>query len=77
MGGSTRLEFVKDRMSTLLETDKEAINMGLSTTMNADESVCRGCALQAAMLSTRFKVRVIFFYSTRPCARRGWRWRRR
>mmetsp|Transcript_14890 Transcript_14890/g.31228 ORF Transcript_14890/g.31228 Transcript_14890/m.31228 type:complete len:858 (-) Transcript_14890:427-3000(-) len=62
VGGSTRLEFVKERMATLLETDKEAINMGLSTTMNADESVCRGCALQAAMLSTRFKVKEFNIY---------------
>lgn len=28
----------------------------LSTTMNADESVARGCALQAAMLSPLYKV---------------------
>ena len=27
----------------------------LSTTMNADESVARGCALQAAMLSPLYK----------------------
>merc|ERR1719456_402356 len=29
----------------------------LSTTMNADESVARGCALQAAILSPLYKVR--------------------
>jgi len=62
VGGSTRLEFVKARMSQLLELDASAINMGLSTTMNADESVCRGCALQAAMLSTRFKVKEFNIY---------------
>jgi len=62
VGGSTRLEFVKARMSKVLDLDASAINMGLSTTMNADESVCRGCALQAAMLSTRFKVKEFNIY---------------
>ena len=31
--------------------------MGLSTTMNADEATARGTAWQAALLSTRFRVR--------------------
>jgi heat shock protein 4 len=36
--------------------DLKTYNYGLSTTMNADEAVARGCALQSAILSPRFKV---------------------
>jgi molecular chaperone DnaK (HSP70) len=51
VGGSSRVPWVK-RMCSEAFGGKE-----LSTTMNADESVCRGCALQAAMLSPLYKVR--------------------
>lgn len=44
---------VKSHLSGLLGRDKAAINFGLSCTMNADESIARGCALQCAMLSKR------------------------
>lgn len=62
VGGSTRIGFVKDRLTAILAgagvpLDPSANNSGLSTTMNADEAVSRGCALQAAILSTRFKVK--------------------
>jgi heat shock protein 4 len=62
VGGSTRLGFVKTRMSDILvgaglPIDKTALNCGLFTTMNADEAVARGTAWQAALLSTRFRVK--------------------
>mmetsp|Transcript_34271 Transcript_34271/g.82538 ORF Transcript_34271/g.82538 Transcript_34271/m.82538 type:complete len:823 (-) Transcript_34271:1408-3876(-) len=49
-GGSTRIQFVKNKMMEVLKVDS------LSTTMNADEAVARGTALQSAILSPRFKV---------------------
>jgi len=62
IGGSTRLGFVKSRMADILigcgvPIDKTAMNNGLGTTMNADEAVARGTAWQAALLSTRFRVK--------------------
>merc|ERR1711976_443510 len=36
--------------------DASATNNGLSTTLNADEAIARGAALQSAILSPRFKV---------------------
>jgi len=56
VGGGSRVSCVKIMLATTLGLDKSAINYGLSTTMNADESVARGCALQSAILSPRFKV---------------------
>mmetsp|Transcript_6400 Transcript_6400/g.8321 ORF Transcript_6400/g.8321 Transcript_6400/m.8321 type:complete len:814 (+) Transcript_6400:92-2533(+) len=50
VGGSTRIGSLKLRLSEILN------NMTLSTTMNADEAVARGVALQSAILSPRFKV---------------------
>jgi heat shock 70kDa protein 4 len=50
VGGSTRIGFVKQKLMEILKIDT------LSTTMNADESVARGAALQSAILSPRFKV---------------------
>ena len=50
IGGSTRIGFVKTKLMSILNTNN------LSTTMNADESVARGAALQSAILSPRFKV---------------------
>mmetsp|Transcript_41316 Transcript_41316/g.75448 ORF Transcript_41316/g.75448 Transcript_41316/m.75448 type:complete len:856 (-) Transcript_41316:158-2725(-) len=51
VGGASRVPFVKKLVSEAFG-GKE-----LCTTMNADESVCRGCALQAAILSPLYKVR--------------------
>jgi heat shock protein 4 len=49
VGGSTRIGCVKRKLQSIL-------GCGLSTTMNADEAVARGAALQSAILSPRFKV---------------------
>ena len=56
VGGCTRVGSVKVALAEILGLDKNAVNNGLSTTMNADEAVARGCALQSAILSPRFKV---------------------
>lgn len=50
VGGSTRVGCVKRAISEVLGIPT------LSTTMNADEAVARGAALQSAILSPRFKV---------------------
>mmetsp|Transcript_11422 Transcript_11422/g.17001 ORF Transcript_11422/g.17001 Transcript_11422/m.17001 type:complete len:786 (+) Transcript_11422:85-2442(+) len=57
VGGATRIPMVKRHLSRLLKLDENAINFGLSCTLNADESVARGCALQCAILSSRFRVK--------------------
>ena len=56
VGGGTRVDCVKRKLSSVLKLDNSKQNYGLSTTMNADEAVSRGCALQSAILSPRFKV---------------------
>jgi len=50
VGGSTRIGCVKRKLMEILGVKS------LSTTMNADEAVARGAALQSAILSPRFKV---------------------
>ncbi|XP_078401498.1 heat shock protein 105 kDa-like [Cetorhinus maximus] len=50
IGGSTRIPAVKERIAKFF-------GKAVSTTLNADEAVVRGCALQCAMLSPAFKVR--------------------
>lgn len=50
-GGAARVPWVKEMCSTAFGGKK------LSTTMNAEECVARGCALQAAILSPLYKVR--------------------
>eukprot|EP00934_Nitzschia_sp_Nitz4_P008550 Nitzschia sp. Nitz4//scaffold7_size249615//6699//9229//NITZ4_001134-RA/size249615-augustus-gene-0.17-mRNA-1//-1//CDS//3329558313//8540//frame0 len=50
VGGSTRIGFLKAKLQEILG------GCTLSTTMNADEAVARGAALQSAILSPRFKV---------------------
>ncbi|KAA0711450.1 Heat shock 70 kDa protein 4L Heat shock 70-related protein APG-1 [Triplophysa tibetana] len=50
VGGATRIPTIKDRISKFFCKD-------ISTTLNADEAVARGCALQCAILSPAFKVR--------------------
>eukprot|EP00624_Nannochloropsis_granulata_P001996 evm.model.NODE_19466_length_64249_cov_18.424255.11 len=57
VGGGTRVNSVKMHIAGLLHLDKTKLNYGLSTTLNADEAVSRGCALQAAILSSRFQVK--------------------
>jgi heat shock protein 4 len=56
VGGSSRIGCIKRTLAAILGLDVNATNNGLSTTMNADESVARGAALQSAILSPRFKV---------------------
>jgi heat shock protein 4 len=56
VGGGTRVGCVKRTLAGILGLDMKATNNGLSTTMNADEAVARGAALQSAILSPRFKV---------------------
>ncbi|XP_073197192.1 heat shock 70 kDa protein 4L isoform X3 [Lepidochelys kempii] len=50
VGGATRIPAVKEQISKFFCKD-------ISTTLNADEAVARGCALQCAILSPAFKVR--------------------
>ena len=50
VGGSSRIPAFKNKLKELL--DKE-----LSFTLNQDEAIARGCALQCAILSPVFKVR--------------------
>merc|ERR1719265_1976789 len=51
IGGASRVPWVKKMISEAFGVKE------LCTTMNADESVARGCALQAAILSPLYKVR--------------------
>jgi heat shock protein 4 len=57
VGGGSRVNCVKKRLGEILGLDPSALNYGLKTTMNADEAVARGAALQCAMLSSRMKVK--------------------
>ncbi|KAM8973795.1 heat shock 70 kDa protein 4 [Pelodytes ibericus] len=50
VGGATRIPAVKERIIKFFGKE-------ISTTLNADEAVARGCALQCAILSPAFKVR--------------------
>ncbi|KAI0241099.1 adenyl-nucleotide exchange factor sse1 [Massospora cicadina] len=50
VGGSSRIPALKEKISSLLGKE-------LSFTLNQDEAVARGCALQCAILSPIFKVR--------------------
>jgi len=62
VGGASRVPWVKEMCS------KSFGGKSLSGTMNADESVARGCALQAAMLSPLYKVRDFTVNDTSPYA---------
>lgn len=57
VGGSSRINIVKKSLGALLGLNAEAVNYGLKTTMNSDEAVARGAALQCAVLSSRIKVK--------------------
>lgn len=56
VGGGSRVGCVKRALAKILGLDESATNNGLSTTLNADEAIARGAALQSAILSPRFKV---------------------
>eukprot|EP00178_Gracilaria_changii_P025564 TRINITY_DN78741_c0_g1_i1.p1 TRINITY_DN78741_c0_g1~~TRINITY_DN78741_c0_g1_i1.p1 ORF type:complete len:880 (-),score=178.32 TRINITY_DN78741_c0_g1_i1:445-3084(-) len=53
VGGSTRVPAFK----AVIADTFAAVGAGLSTTLNADECIARGCALMSAMLSPAFRVR--------------------
>lgn len=57
LGGSSRINIVKKTLGSIMGLDAGALNYGLKTTMNADEAVARGSALQCAMVSSRMKVK--------------------
>mmetsp|Transcript_79931 Transcript_79931/g.226103 ORF Transcript_79931/g.226103 Transcript_79931/m.226103 type:complete len:795 (+) Transcript_79931:59-2443(+) len=59
-GGASRVPWFKEMCS------KAFGGKELSTTMNADECVARGCALQAALLSPLYKVREFKVEDTMP-----------
>ncbi|CAG06206.1 unnamed protein product, partial [Tetraodon nigroviridis] len=50
VGGASRIPAIKERIAKFFGKE-------LSTTLNADEAVAKGCALQCAILSPAFKVR--------------------
>lgn len=60
VGGSTRIPFVRDILS-------KAFDLPLSTTLNCDEAVARGCALMGAMISPTFRVREFKVSLRRAC----------
>lgn len=62
VGGGSRVPWVKKLCSEVFGKEQ------LSTTMNQEESVARGCALQAAMLSPLYKVRDFKVEDTSPFA---------
>ncbi|XP_072941681.1 97 kDa heat shock protein isoform X2 [Epargyreus clarus] len=61
VGGSTRIPAVK----SLIE---QVFNKNASTTLNQDEAVARGCALQCAMLSPAVRVREFSVTDVQPYA---------
>jgi len=58
-GGATRLQAVQNKLA-------ESLKRELSKTLNQEESVARGCALQCAILSPIFKVREFSLTDIQP-----------
>ena len=57
VGGSSRMRQFKRAVGAAMGLDgTKPPNYGVLTTLNADESVSRGCALMCAMLSPQFKI---------------------
>lgn len=57
VGGSSRMRQFKKAVATAAGLDaSKAPNYGVLTTLNADESVSRGCALMCAILSPQFRI---------------------
>jgi len=57
IGGSSRMRQFKKAVATAMGLDaSKAPNFGVLTTLNADESVSRGCALMCAVLSPQFRI---------------------
>ncbi|XP_062573860.1 heat shock 70 kDa protein 4-like, partial [Saccostrea cucullata] len=59
VGGSSRIPAVKNLVQEIFGKEP-------STTLNADEAVARGCALQCAILSPTFRVRDFNIIDTQP-----------
>ena len=59
VGGSTRIPAIKEIVEKVFGKEP-------STTLNADESVVRGCALQCAILSPTFRVRDFLITDCQP-----------
>lgn len=57
IGGGMRVPQMKRALAEALGFDTTTPSMGLSTTLNMDETVARGCALQCAILSPRMRVK--------------------
>lgn len=58
LGGAIRMRVVKQRIAAHLNlANQTPPNFGLSTTLNMDECIARGCALQSAILSPLFRVK--------------------
>lgn len=53
IGGSTRIPLIQKTLESVFEGKSNVV----SKTLNMDEAVARGCALQCAMLSPMFRVR--------------------
>mmetsp|Transcript_14730 Transcript_14730/g.18842 ORF Transcript_14730/g.18842 Transcript_14730/m.18842 type:complete len:878 (-) Transcript_14730:355-2988(-) len=66
VGGATRVPAVKRAIAAALGLEVTPPNFGLSTTLNADEAIARGCALQCAILSSRFKVKDFVIHDAVP-----------
>ena len=59
VGGSTRIPAIKSLVTKVYGQDP-------STTLNADEAIARGCALQCAILSPTFRVRDFSITDSQP-----------
>lgn len=59
VGGSSRIPSLKNMVTEIFGKEP-------STTLNADEAVARGCALQCAILSPTFRVRDFSIVDTQP-----------
>lgn len=57
VGGTSRINCIKQFIGSVLGLDATALNYGLKTTMNADEATARGATLQCAIESSRLKVK--------------------
>lgn len=66
VGGTSRIGILKKTLAEVLGLDTNAVNNGLKTTMNSDEAVCRGAALQCAMLSSKIKVKPFYIVDKVP-----------
>lgn len=57
VGGTTRIPSVKKILSNFFSGSEDESKSKISTTLNQDECVARGCALMCAILSPVFRVR--------------------